>query len=204
MGENVTVAETTLEHVGKFRVAGRECGGCTACCTLVPVEELRKPRFTQCQFEKTGHGCSIYAMRPRSCREWVCSWLISGPMPDAARPDRCHVVINPRVEPEPVRLTDNETGAVTEFDTLTCWVDPRFPDAYRRGPIAATLRQIATLREVVFVVRSSNEATRLVVTGLAAQRLGYDPAGWGEMEGLSLRDASWTPETMWEKEALGL
>ena len=70
----------------------RTCGDCTACCKILGVEELDKPAGTQCVHCDPGKGCKIYEQRPATCREFACTWLQHGNLPDELRPDRCHVV----------------------------------------------------------------------------------------------------------------
>ncbi len=79
----------------------RECGGCTACCTTMVVQELGKPEFTPCdkllveqwRGAPKEMGCSIYDDRPESCRVWSCLWI--GGMPARWRPDKCGLVFVP-------------------------------------------------------------------------------------------------------------
>ena len=53
----------------------RSCGDCSACCSIMPIGELNKGSHQRCQFLTDNKlGCSIYAKRPRSCREWACIW----------------------------------------------------------------------------------------------------------------------------------
>jgi hypothetical protein len=108
----------------------RVCGSCTLCCKLIPVEELAKPAGHRCQHVRTGKGCSIYARRPWSCREWSCLWLKGTeddePLP-LRRPDRVHYVIDE--VPDIIRATNNETGAVDQLDVLQIWCDPAWPMA---------------------------------------------------------------------------
>lgn len=77
------------------------CGDCTACCTLMAVVELDKPRCVSCKH--LDKGCGIYATRPQSCREFECIWLqtqkTSAPWPKRLRPDRCGVMFTPTVDP---------------------------------------------------------------------------------------------------------
>lgn len=68
----------------------RECGGCTACCTLTFVQELNKPEGVTC--EHCSNGCLIYSGRPSACSEYKCSWL-KGDMPDDQRPDKSGVMV---------------------------------------------------------------------------------------------------------------
>jgi len=63
----------------------RTCGECTACCTALPVGEISKPQGVPCR-QCTKVGCSIYQMRPRSCRDFECQWL-KGCGEDSQRPD---------------------------------------------------------------------------------------------------------------------
>lgn len=77
----------------KLPLIERSCGGCTACCTAVAVEELSKPPGVACEHIDRAVGCSVYDRRPKGCREWSCLWL-QGAFEDAARPDRLGVVVD--------------------------------------------------------------------------------------------------------------
>src|SRR5262249_4530121 len=47
----------------------RECGKCSLCCKLLPIQELNKPIDTWCPHCRPGHGgCTIYSSRPSECR----------------------------------------------------------------------------------------------------------------------------------------
>jgi hypothetical protein len=70
---------------------GRECGGCTGCCTVMAVPELHKGMYRTCS-HVSGQGCSIYPERPRSCRSWSCQWRL-GEI-DGARPEQSGIVVN--------------------------------------------------------------------------------------------------------------
>lgn len=57
----------------------RQCGTCTACCTLMAVDGGAlfdpKPAGTPCsKLAVEGQGCSVYASRPQPCRVWSCVW----------------------------------------------------------------------------------------------------------------------------------
>ncbi len=74
--------------------AGRSCGDCTACCTVLAVHELGKPMRWACDHVSCA-GCRVYKIRPQSCRDFHCQWLlgeISGD--DATRPDRLGVLFD--------------------------------------------------------------------------------------------------------------
>lgn len=93
------------------RATGRPanpCGDCTACCTVIAVEEIDKPTFTPCPHLAGGKagsgpgdeaqggcggGCGIYPTRPVSCRTWHCQWALDGTDP-AMRPDRLGVMFS--------------------------------------------------------------------------------------------------------------
>lgn len=124
----------------------RQCGSCTLCCKLVPVEELGKKAGHRCQHQRSGKGCSIYASRPWSCREWSCMWLVGtedgGPL-DLRRPDHVGYVID--VVPDIIRATNNETGEVTQIDVMQIWVDPARPDAWKDPALLDMLERIGVI-----------------------------------------------------------
>ncbi|MDB5439984.1 MAG: hypothetical protein JWM33_2411 [Caulobacteraceae bacterium] len=77
-------------------LAGRVCGGCTACCVHLAIDapELRKSDGCACTFMRPASGCSIYDTRPRTCRDWYCGWRIMT-LSDDMRPDRSNVLLAP-------------------------------------------------------------------------------------------------------------
>jgi hypothetical protein len=76
---------------------GRECGPCTACCTILGVTELRKPVNVKCE-HVCERGCSIYETRPPTCRNWSCDWK-NGLLPgEELRPDKLGVIFDLRLE----------------------------------------------------------------------------------------------------------
>jgi hypothetical protein len=50
------------------------CGGCTACCYAIGVEELGKPYFQHCKHQKAS-SCKIHETKPESCRKYRCLYL---------------------------------------------------------------------------------------------------------------------------------
>jgi hypothetical protein len=98
------------------------CGGCTACCTVVGVEELGKPYNCKCEHDN-GSGCAIYGKHPGSCKEFACFWAmgIFGDIPEL-RPDRLGVLLVPAavVETEGMSLDIYPTREITpqELDTV--------------------------------------------------------------------------------------
>jgi hypothetical protein len=69
-----------------------KCGKCTACCTLMPVKELRKPERTACAHQRTT-GCSIYKKRPDECQKFKCHWLATAHTRPQYRPDQLGVMV---------------------------------------------------------------------------------------------------------------
>jgi hypothetical protein len=50
------------------------CGGCTACCYAIGVEELGKPYFRHCEHQKAS-SCRIHETKPGSCKRYKCLYL---------------------------------------------------------------------------------------------------------------------------------
>jgi hypothetical protein len=69
----------------------RPCDECTACCTVMAVEEISKPLGEPCQH--LCNGCSIYESRPQPCREFNCCWRY-GLGNDSERPDKSGIVFD--------------------------------------------------------------------------------------------------------------
>jgi len=94
-----TDIETTL--LGPV-LAARDCGDCTACCTILTVDtpDFKKPAGTPC-LNLTAQGCSIHAARPHICRTWFCAWRRLARMPDEARPDRSGLLVSLNFVREP-------------------------------------------------------------------------------------------------------
>jgi Fe-S-cluster containining protein len=94
-----TDLETTL--LGPV-LADRDCGDCTACCTVLTVDtpDFSKPAGTPC-VHLTAGGCSIHAVRPHICRTWFCAWRRVAAMPDEARPDRSGLLVSLNFVREP-------------------------------------------------------------------------------------------------------
>jgi len=106
----------------------RQCGECTLCCRLLPVQSINKPSNTRCAHQRHT-GCKLYHDRsafPLACAAWTCRWLInkSGA---TSRPDRLHIVID--FMPDFVTLTGAD-GNPIRMEVIQCWIDPRHPDAH--------------------------------------------------------------------------
>ncbi len=68
-------------------VAGRSCGSCTMCCKSFDVHELSKPAGKMCDNCSPGKGCKIWDIRPKTCADFLCQWILDKRYPDNWRPD---------------------------------------------------------------------------------------------------------------------
>lgn len=69
----------------------RTCGGCTACCSRLRIEALRKPQCMACPHQEEA-GCGIYEKRPHECRAFLCGWLLGWGEEDD-RPDKSGFIV---------------------------------------------------------------------------------------------------------------
>ena len=125
--------------------AGRECGTCTACCTVLAVAELRKPRRWACDHVHCA-GCGIYAERPQTCRDFNCAWLRGAiPGDESLRPDRLGLLFD---------LFYSTATNRSRFVAFELW-----NGAFGEAPAAALLRKIAADREVELSYRDGTWRT---------------------------------------------
>jgi hypothetical protein len=112
--------------------ARRECGLCTACCTILGVTELHKPVNVECEHVCEG-GCSIYDTRPRTCRDWSCDWkngLIPG---EDLRPDKLGIIFDLRLEGcDPILCMWEVTPGAAKQNVLAAIIS----DVYLEAPCA--------------------------------------------------------------------
>ena len=102
----------------------RECGTCSACCTLLEVTDVGKTANEWCKHCDPGKGCMIYDQRPQMCRSFSCAWL-QGHFDDQWFPET--------------------SGLVVHFsqDAVNVQVDPTFPDRWRQEPYFSKLRELS-------------------------------------------------------------
>jgi hypothetical protein len=144
----------------------RRCGGCTLCCTMLPIAEIEKPRDVRCKHVRFGKGCSIYANRPFSCRHWQCSWLLEPELlPGKLRPDHSRVIFDP--SPDYIDTVHNETGARQQWTVFQCWSD-------RKG-LPTLVRIGANALLVVAPSLSEDRKWHETPSQLAVARLPEDP-----------------------------
>jgi hypothetical protein len=85
--------------------SNNQCGGCTACCRIVPIGELGIKKYAGCPhvrppWHAAGPGCGVptgYERRPYSCKAWSCLWLRSEWAPEL-RPDRLGIVVDENMD----------------------------------------------------------------------------------------------------------
>lgn len=87
----------------------RECGSCTLCCKLTFVPELSKVEGQKCIH--CTHNCSIYPIRPNSCRTYECAWL-SGKVDASLKPDIVGFIVE--VYPKMVAVILDEGTSVKD------------------------------------------------------------------------------------------
>jgi hypothetical protein len=114
--------------VEQHLVPGRECGECTACCTVLHIDdpELQKPAGITCANCAAGKGCTIYQTRPKTCRSWFCGWRVMAQYDDSWRPDRSQILIALETENIPPQY---EMRLAVRFDligSLAVVLEPRF------------------------------------------------------------------------------
>jgi hypothetical protein len=75
-------------------LSDRHCGECDVCCTILIVQELDKPEYTNCHHQNK--GCMIYDTRPSICRKWSCSWVLNIiPGDETIRPNNLGLMFYP-------------------------------------------------------------------------------------------------------------
>lgn len=108
-------------------VPGRTCAGCTLCCTLLAIDELNKPRATDCIHCDLGVGCKIYEKRPSPCTNFYCGYLLNAGLGEDWRPLACGIVLS--FDPETNRILVS--------------VEPSRGEIWKREPYYATLKDWA-------------------------------------------------------------
>jgi len=66
------------------------CGECTLCCTLLPVDWMDSPAGETCQY--CDNGCTIQDTKDDRCREFQCAYSQMEQVNIALRPDKCGVI----------------------------------------------------------------------------------------------------------------
>lgn len=160
-----TLLMAPSEAPGRVR---RQCGDCTLCCKLIPVQSMNKEAGTRCRHQRHT-GCAIYARRPADCAVWFCKWLINDDAGELSRPDRSHYVID--MMPDYVTMTHNDTGERTQIPVVQIWVDPKHRDAHRDPALRAWLERRGELDGFAAIIRySATEGFVLFPPSMCADR----------------------------------
>jgi len=97
------------------------------CCKVYMIRELDKPAGRWCIHCVQGSGCGIHASRPRSCREFFCSWLVDPNLGPEWKPEVSRFVLSADATHRAIMVT----------------VDPGRPLAWKREPYYAALKQFS-------------------------------------------------------------
>jgi hypothetical protein len=152
-------------------IPARKCGGCTACCKIMPVAEFNKPANTRCQHQRFGKGCSIYHRRPNSCRAWSCAWLVGDDTADLSRPDRSHYVID--MMPDFITL-QYEGEPDRKIPVVQVWLDPLHPEAHRDPAFRAYVMRLGERGIMALVRHDSMRGFVLCPPNLASDGLWHE------------------------------
>jgi len=120
------------------RTTGRSCSGCTLCCKLSGIPELQKPPLQWCSHCDPRSGCTVYAARPQSCREFICAWR-AGYGPEAMKPSKVRLFAAMEALPD-------GQGNLWHFD-----VDGARPDAWREPLVLDFIRTVQATGDPVII-----------------------------------------------------
>ena len=144
-------------------VAGRSCAGCTLCCKIMAIVELKKPRQTWCQHCAVGQGCRIYAERPFECRDFYCGWLLNPNLGEHWKPLRSHMVLTWHPK-------DTQIQVQVDAGRLDAWrKQPYHSDIHRWAEAAAEHGGHVVVRQGADIV--------IVLPGGVEKNLGPIPDG---------------------------
>lgn len=133
------VARVVVQLAGA--ALGRKCGECTACCTTLAIEELRKPVNVACP-HVCATGCQIYPERPQTCQDFLCTWRM-GLGDDSMRPDRSGFL-----------LTNQTSAQLFTYGMGEILKEPVFLCAFQMVPGAFLTPMFTQLRAAI--LRSRN------------------------------------------------
>ena len=125
--QNPAPGEPPLEAAAPAVVLGRSCGTCNLCCKVYSIKELAKPAGRWCSHCVRGSGCGIHPDRPRSCRDFFCSWLVDPNLGPEWKPEVCRFVLSADATHRAIMVT----------------VDPGRPRAWKREPYYAVLKKFS-------------------------------------------------------------
>jgi hypothetical protein len=120
----------------------RECGECDACCRVMAVKSLGKPPSCRCEYQN-GHGCAVYADRPKDCQDYLCCWL-TGFLDEEDRPDKSGLLLS-------VERGDHDRALLEVFETRPGALKARFPDLKDLLRLVMPVDEVGTPWTVVIV-----------------------------------------------------
>jgi hypothetical protein len=126
-GADLPPPDPTPQFVEPALVPGRNCGTCNLCCKVYLIRELSKAAGRWCVHCVRGSGCGIHPSRPRSCREFFCSWLVDPNLGPEWKPEMSRFVLSADATHRAILVT----------------VDPGRPRAWKREPYYAVLKKFS-------------------------------------------------------------
>ncbi|GLH81337.1 hypothetical protein SSBR45G_62460 [Bradyrhizobium sp. SSBR45G] len=156
-------------------MTGKLCGDCTMCCKIMAIEQLGKPAHAWCPHCQPRRGCTIYRDRPAECAAFSCLWLMNDLLDHDWKPSKARFVLT------------------TSDDGIEVRCDPGYPDAWRRAPYEAEIREWARSGEEhdVTVIVISNRGVVLITPehDFDLGEVGPDERIVRELEGTRVVDA---------------
>ncbi len=131
-------------------LSGRQCGACTVCCKILPVntEGLKKTANLLCEHCTEGQGCRIYETRPSVCRNFYCEWRLNPHIPATWRPEKSGIFVE-RVPRE--HIQDVPQGYGSDYAILFMLLRP---DAIERPALIETVADYIFRRIPLFLSNS--------------------------------------------------
>ena len=122
----------------------KECGDCTLCCLLLPVEGVKEGVNTNCKFCTT--KCTIYDKRPPICGTFDCEWLLKKDMPEDLKPNKCNVIFE--------YINKDSVLCLVHFDDLEAW---------KREPVMKHMKKLNNKGISVFISSFTSEPKRFML-----------------------------------------
>jgi len=114
-------------------VAGRECGECSVCCTVLNVDT---PEFQKLPGKPCAHlcaqGCAIHETRFPVCRAYHCGWRYLAGLSEDWRPDKSGVLVDFQADDLPPHYPKRPGIRLTVFGPPEAALKPIFLDYVAR------------------------------------------------------------------------
>ena len=127
-------------------MAVKSCGDCGLCCKLMGVTALEKPAGKWCSHFTKNARCAVYDDRPRDCRVFNCTWLLTESLDERWKPSACGFLMH------------------ADAGRLIVECDGARPQAWRAAPYGPTLARWAAAGQEVLVF-VGRRGFRLEATG---------------------------------------